>query len=79
MYSGYEIIDSSVLTFCGLALQVKAECPLCKQRFKSIIHNVRSIEDYDEYHLQTGAENPDPWNSTVNLEIVQRFRYRYKC
>lgn len=56
--------------------KVKAECPLCKQRFKSIIHNVRSIEDYDEYHLQTGAENPDPWNSTVNLEIVQRFRYR---
>lgn len=31
--------------------KVKPECPLCKQGFQSIIHNVRSIEDYDQYDL----------------------------
>jgi hypothetical protein len=78
LYSGYKTVDWHVLRFYALVLQVKPECPLCKQSFKSIIHNVRSIDDYDEYHLQTETENPDPWNGTLNLEIVQRFRYRYK-
>ncbi len=31
--------------------QVKPECPLCKQDFCSIIHNIRSMTDYDEYHV----------------------------
>lgn len=41
--------------FCFVCLQewskVKAECPLCKQKFTSIIHNVRSNEDYDQYPI----------------------------
>ncbi|XP_065212827.1 E3 ubiquitin-protein ligase Topors-like [Planococcus citri] len=31
--------------------KVKPECPLCKQDFCSIIHNIRSMDDYDEYHV----------------------------
>ncbi|KAL3186485.1 hypothetical protein MRX96_027523 [Rhipicephalus microplus] len=49
--------DSCFHTFCFSCLlewsKVKAECPLCKQRFKSIVHNVRSFEDYD--HLLADA------------------------
>nr|WRK57541.1 E3 protein [Recilia dorsalis] len=49
--------DSCLHQFCFKCLlewsKVKAECPLCKQRFKSIIHNVRSIEDYEQYYLST--------------------------
>ncbi|KAI0209506.1 E3 ubiquitin-protein ligase Topors, partial [Lamellibrachia satsuma] len=45
--------DSCFHTFCFVCLlewsKVKAVCPLCKQQFKSIIHSVRSIEDYDQY------------------------------
>merc|ERR1712001_468099 len=26
--------------------KVKAECPLCKSKFKSIIHNIKSDDDY---------------------------------
>ena len=32
-------------------LQVKAECPLCKLSFNSIIYNVRSNQDYDEHNI----------------------------
>jgi len=66
--------------FQTLVLQVKPECPLCKQSFKSIIHNVRSNEDYDQYHLRPAAENPYPWMNMINIDMVQqRFRYRYVC
>ncbi|KAJ1524195.1 hypothetical protein ONE63_010717 [Megalurothrips usitatus] len=41
--------------FCFVCLlewsKVKAECPLCKVAFDSIIHNVRSQDDYDQYHV----------------------------
>jgi hypothetical protein len=61
-------------------LQVKPECPLCKQGFKSIIHNVRSNEDYDQYNLHPAAENPYPWINMINMDMAQqRFRYRYEC
>lgn len=61
-------------------LQVKPECPLCKQSFKSIIHNVRSNEDYDQYHLHPASENPYPWLNMINMDMAQqRFRYRYQC
>lgn len=47
--------DSCFHQFCFSCLaewaKVKAECPLCKQRFKSIIHSVRSLEDYDQYFV----------------------------
>lgn len=51
--------DSCFHTFCFSCLlewsKVKAECPLCKQRFKSIVHNVRSFEDYDQYFVHNDS------------------------
>uniref|UniRef100_A0A2A4K488 E3 ubiquitin-protein ligase Topors n=1 Tax=Heliothis virescens TaxID=7102 RepID=A0A2A4K488_HELVI len=45
--------DSCLHQFCFSCLltwsKVKAECPLCKQAFRSIIHNVRSNHQYEEY------------------------------
>ncbi|PSN49562.1 hypothetical protein C0J52_09747 [Blattella germanica] len=69
--------DSCLHQFCFTCLlewsKVKAECPLCKQSFKSIIHNVRSNEEYDQYHLRPAVETRCPW-TVVNL-MHQRFRY----
>ncbi|XP_064604945.1 E3 ubiquitin-protein ligase Topors-like [Liolophura sinensis] len=69
--------DSCFHMFCFACLlewsKVKPECPLCKQPFKSIIHNVRSYEDYDQYHIQEAQERPEfPWDSPEGY----RFRYR---
>ena len=68
--------DSCFHTFCFVCLQewskVKPVCPLCKQKFKSIIHNVRSLDDYDQYYIQ---QNP-PSNNSANIEFDRRFRYR---
>ena len=35
-----------------LCFQIKPECPLCKQTFKSIIHNVTSMDNYEEYKVE---------------------------
>lgn len=67
--------DSCFHTFCFACLaewaKVKAECPLCKQRFKSIIHSVRSLEDYDEYFV---GELPRAPESTME-HYDRRFWY----
>ncbi|XP_063357901.1 E3 ubiquitin-protein ligase Topors-like [Cydia amplana] len=71
--------DSCLHQFCFKCLltwsKVKAECPLCKQNFKSIIHNVRSNHQYEEYMVEQRAETvPDP---AVDLgNATRRFRYR---
>ncbi|XP_014472619.1 PREDICTED: E3 ubiquitin-protein ligase Topors-like isoform X2 [Dinoponera quadriceps] len=57
--------DSCLHQFCFTCLlkwsKIKTECPLCKQTFKSIIHNVRSEEDYDQYHVPPElAQIPQP-------------------
>uniref|UniRef100_A0A1I8PSU9 E3 ubiquitin-protein ligase Topors n=1 Tax=Stomoxys calcitrans TaxID=35570 RepID=A0A1I8PSU9_STOCA len=48
--------DSCMHQFCFKCLcewsKVKPECPLCKQTFKSIIHNVKSEDQFEEYHVQ---------------------------
>lgn len=67
--------DSCFHTFCFTCLvewsKVKAECPLCKQPFKSIVHNVRSIEDYDQYYIS--SRNTDTsWRGSDG----RNFRYR---
>lgn len=70
--------DSCFHQFCYVCLlewsKVKAECPLCKQTFKSIIHNVRSYEDYDQYHIPR-PEDRDPLGDLFS-NIGRRFRYR---
>ncbi|XP_046568948.1 E3 ubiquitin-protein ligase Topors-like [Haliotis rubra] len=66
--------DSCFHMFCFMCLlewsKIKAECPLCKQPFKSIIHNVRSYDDYDQYHLEVDAVG------TFGSPSGRRFRYR---
>uniref|UniRef100_A0A1B0B6G0 E3 ubiquitin-protein ligase Topors n=1 Tax=Glossina palpalis gambiensis TaxID=67801 RepID=A0A1B0B6G0_9MUSC len=51
------LTDSCMHQFCFKCLcewsKVKPECPLCKQTFKSIIHNVKSIDQFEEYHVQS--------------------------
>ncbi|CAH1773274.1 unnamed protein product [Owenia fusiformis] len=48
--------DSCFHEFCFICLKewskVKAVCPLCKQQFKSIIHNVKSNNDYEQYEIK---------------------------
>lgn len=76
--------DSCFHTFCFSCLlewsKVKAECPLCKQRFKSIVHNVRSFEDYDRYFVNSvvnnGSSAPATWGPDgYSTRILQRFRF----
>ncbi|KAJ8952867.1 hypothetical protein NQ314_007473 [Rhamnusium bicolor] len=48
--------DSCMHQFCFKCLlewsKIKAECPLCKQPFRRIIHNVKSNEEYDEHVVE---------------------------
>ncbi|KAK9876185.1 hypothetical protein WA026_011303 [Henosepilachna vigintioctopunctata] len=48
--------DTCMHQFCFKCLlqwsKIKAECPLCKQPFKSIIHNVKSNEEYEEHIVE---------------------------
>lgn len=84
--------DSCLHQFCFTCLlkwsKIKTECPLCKQTFKSIIHNVRSEEDYDQYHVPPElVQMPQPHVTAtldVNLDVgvnrwenAPRFVYRY--
>ncbi|KAG8300783.1 hypothetical protein J6590_068918 [Homalodisca vitripennis] len=75
--------DSCLHQFCFTCLlewsKVKAVCPLCKQSFKSIIHNVRSIEDYEQYYLSTNSAEGRVLGIIARLEPDQPrepFRYR---
>ncbi|XP_031627664.1 E3 ubiquitin-protein ligase Topors-like isoform X2 [Contarinia nasturtii] len=48
--------DNCMHQFCFSCLlewsKVKPECPLCKQTFKSIIHNVTSEHNFEEYKVE---------------------------
>ncbi|KAJ2948077.1 hypothetical protein O0L34_g9876 [Tuta absoluta] len=73
--------DSCLHQFCFKCLltwsKVKAECPLCKQNFKSIIHNVRSNHQYDEYTVEQRHEETTQTIDIDNLtQATRRFRYR---
>ncbi|XP_017868044.1 PREDICTED: E3 ubiquitin-protein ligase Topors isoform X1 [Drosophila arizonae] len=69
--------DSCMHQFCFKCLcewsKIKAECPLCKQPFKTIIHNVRTLDDYDRYPVQSNT----PEHSSVSFHIVNIRRQRY--
>lgn len=69
--------DSCLHQFCFTCLlqwsRIKTECPLCKQTFKSIIHNVRSEEDYDQYHVprELAAQPPPPTTgATIDVDYA---------
>ncbi|CAH2102223.1 unnamed protein product [Euphydryas editha] len=76
--------DSCLHQFCFKCLltwsKVKAECPLCKQNFRSIIHNVQSNHQYEEYMVEQRqteeiTERIDIDNNTFTT-ATRRFRYR---
>ncbi|XP_015907645.2 uncharacterized protein [Parasteatoda tepidariorum] len=69
--------------------KIKPVCPLCKQEFKSIIHNVQEDCKYDTYYLNSHQISADNiWNLTqthngisnsirINTSSnIPRFRYR---
>ncbi|XP_012276851.1 E3 ubiquitin-protein ligase Topors isoform X2 [Orussus abietinus] len=75
--------DSCLHQFCFACLlqwsKIKAECPLCKQTFMSIIHNVRSEEDYDLYDVprELAATLDVNFDVGVNVDMgSRRFTYR---
>ena len=68
--------DSCFHTFCYVCLKewtkVKAECPLCKQKFTSILYNVKSYEKYDQIQVsEIQGTNQQDWDNPQH-----RFRYR---
>ncbi|GFQ70826.1 hypothetical protein TNCT_542031 [Trichonephila clavata] len=69
-------IDSCLHTFCFTCLlewsKVKPECPLCKQQFKSIVHNVQKDMTFEEYHVSS-MTNIQLWSYFGRTE--HRFRY----
>ncbi|XP_076462030.1 uncharacterized protein LOC143294540 [Babylonia areolata] len=71
--------DSCFHMFCFVCLQewskVKAECPLCKQPFKSIIHNVKSYNNYDQFYLDHHQHRP-PQPLHFGWNFDRSFRYR---
>lgn len=46
----------SLIFYFIIILQVKAECPLCKRPFNSIIYNVRPNQDYDEHNIPVAEQ-----------------------
>lgn len=57
--------------------QVKTECPLCKQNFKSIIHNVQSNQQYEEYRVEQRRQEEDRIDIDDLVTATRRFRYRF--
>jgi len=70
--------DTCFHKFCFTCLlewsKVKAECPLCKGKFTSIIHNIRSDEDYDTYEVPQREPQPEIVYHDF-LHSMRRFRY----
>uniref|UniRef100_A0A8D3C9J9 E3 ubiquitin-protein ligase Topors n=1 Tax=Scophthalmus maximus TaxID=52904 RepID=A0A8D3C9J9_SCOMX len=61
-FNNLAYLDRCLHRFCFPCIQEwshnKAECPLCKQPFASILHSVRAEDDFKEYTLR-----PPPANS----------------
>ncbi|KAL8605871.1 hypothetical protein ACOMHN_040515 [Nucella lapillus] len=72
--------DSCFHMFCFVCLQewskVKAECPLCKQPFKSIIHNVKSYNNYDQFYLEHQQHRPTHQPVHFGWNLDRSFHYR---
>lgn len=59
-FNNLAYLDRCLHRFCFLCIQEwshnKAECPLCKQPFTSILHSVRAEDDFKEYTLRQQPE-----------------------
>lgn len=49
---------------------MKPECPLCKQTFKSIIHNVTSENNFEEYKVEAQQRHVNWINLPFQAEGV---------
>ncbi|VEN46312.1 unnamed protein product [Callosobruchus maculatus] len=69
--------DSCMHQFCFKCLlewsKIKAECPLCKQPFKRIIHNVKSNEEYDEHVVE--ITRPDLGPDEIHIIDTEELLY----
>ena len=74
--------DACAHKFCFVCLlewsKVKAECPLCKTKFKSIIHNIKSKDDYDSYTLPPRPPRPPMPDAAVVIDHEENRRFRYR-
>ncbi|XP_037832539.1 E3 ubiquitin-protein ligase Topors-like isoform X2 [Kryptolebias marmoratus] len=68
-FNNLAYLDHCLHRFCFPCIQEwshnKAECPLCKQPFASILHSVRAEDDFKEYTLQ-----PPPTNNSVAATVA---------
>ncbi|XP_042368203.1 serine/arginine repetitive matrix protein 2-like isoform X2 [Plectropomus leopardus] len=68
-FNNLAYLDRCLHRFCFPCIQEwshnKAECPLCKQPFASILHSVRAEDDFKEYTLR-----PPPPNSSVAATVA---------
>ncbi|XP_053272650.1 E3 ubiquitin-protein ligase Topors [Pleuronectes platessa] len=68
-FNNLAYLDRCLHRFCFPCIQEwshnKAECPLCKQPFASILHSVRAEDDFKEYTLR-----PPPANSSVAATVA---------
>uniref|UniRef100_H3CFI3 E3 ubiquitin-protein ligase Topors n=1 Tax=Tetraodon nigroviridis TaxID=99883 RepID=H3CFI3_TETNG len=68
-FNNLAYLDRCLHRFCFPCIQEwshnKAECPLCKQPFASILHSVRAEDDFKEYTLQ-----PAPNTSSVAATVA---------
>ncbi|XP_004930051.1 E3 ubiquitin-protein ligase Topors [Bombyx mori] len=71
--------DSCLHQFCFNCLvtwsKVKAECPLCKQNFKSIIYNVRANQQYEEYQVEQRQVES---SQRIDIDTLTNRRFRYR-
>ncbi|XP_030018191.1 E3 ubiquitin-protein ligase Topors-like isoform X2 [Sphaeramia orbicularis] len=68
-FNNLAYLDRCLHRFCFPCIQEwshnKAECPLCKQPFASILHSVRAEDDFKEYTL-----HPPPGNGSVAATVA---------
>jgi len=71
--------DKCYHKFCFICLKewskVKAECPLCKTKFKSIIHTIKSDGKSEQFDLPPPPPRPPLDPNLIDVEEHRRFRY----
>ena len=64
----YYNLNQLTHTFCFACIlqwaDVVSSCPMCKVPFKSIIHNVRGVDTYDQVH---------DYKHCIMVELLQLF------
>lgn len=76
-YEQKAFVDACFHAFCFTCIvqwsEVANSCPMCKMNFQSIIHDVKSNEDYKTYHLRPMTKSSA---QEISINEARRFRYR---